>query len=466
MKHSVSAAWALLWAALVGVASCNTESEFTIENSSDCIVTGVTLGSLPRTVHTLNAKGEDSTYVVQVSGGYYPMYIDQRARLIYNGDSLPVNTNVNKVTFSTFSATGTLAIKSLATGEDSTFVATDSTDLRTPRQVTVIANDGVSRRTYELKVNVHKENGEEFRWTRMTEFVGWFAEDVEQRTLAADGFLYVFAKKKGLPALITVPTDRPAALQEEVFSIEGAEAATFDVRSVQRMGGMFYALAGGKIVASADGIAWTACGGDFTADALVAAGTKQLVAIAGGKFFASENGVDWTEQAADADGKMPTADYAAICIPSPTDPTFEDILLTGKCDGEPVVWKLNIDLTGAETFAWTYYPAAKDNPYNCPALQHPSMLPYDGASLLVGTPTAAGTNPVEFYLSLDNGRTWRADKYSAPKGMEKPESVSVAVDENHHIWMVCSGTGELWRGRLNRLGWTDVPGAFLKAQKR
>ena len=32
-------------------------------------------------------------------------------------------------------------------------------------------------------------------------------------------------------------------------------------------------------------------------------------------------------------------------------------------------------------------------------------------------------------------------------------SVSVAVDADHYIWVVLGGTGMVYRGRINRLGW-------------
>jgi hypothetical protein len=33
------------------------------------------------------------------------------------------------------------------------------------------------------------------------------------------------------------------------------------------------------------------------------------------------------------------------------------------------------------------------------------------------------------------------------------KSVAVAVDADNFIWLISSGTGEVWRGRLNKMGW-------------
>ena len=55
--------------------SCSDEIDYTLSN--DCIITGFTLGQVKRTMHTTDADGNDSTYTINYSGGYYPMTIDQ-----------------------------------------------------------------------------------------------------------------------------------------------------------------------------------------------------------------------------------------------------------------------------------------------------------------------------------------------------------------------------------------------------
>jgi len=29
----------------------------------------------------------------------------------------------------------------------------------------------------------------------------------------------------------------------------------------------------------------------------------------------------------------------------------------------------------------------------------------------------------------------------------------MAVDDDDNLWLFCGGTGQVWRGRLNKLGW-------------
>ena len=38
----------------------------------------------------------------------------------------------------------------------------------------------------------------------------------------------------------------------------------------------------------------------------------------------------------------------------------------------------------------------------------------------------------------------------------------MATDDDNFIWVVCGGTGQVWRGRLNRMGWTDGQTSFTE----
>ena len=163
MKSIRFTSWpALVLPLLILVASCSSESTFETDVTNDCLITAATMGGLKRTVTQKNAAGKDTTYVVNLTGALYPLYIDQLNNRIYNADSLPVGTHVEKTVFSAFNATGTVLIKSLHTDADTMFVMTDSTDCSVPRQLTVYSSDGLSRRTYRLEVNLHKEEGSVF----------------------------------------------------------------------------------------------------------------------------------------------------------------------------------------------------------------------------------------------------------------------------------------------------------------
>ena len=462
MKHIFSAL--LIVAAFVlALPACTNDDNYTAEVSGDCLVTAATLGKLIRIQPTKTQDGRDSTYTEYVTGAYYPLYIDQLNNIIYNGDSLPTNIDLSRITFEQMNVIGTIAINKLSGEGDTIFNGKDTTDLRQARYLTVTASDGSTKRTYKLQLNMHQEEADTFRWTRICTQHPALTNIERARSIAANGRLYAFGTENSTPYLFTATAEQPEQWERLEISIAGeSSAAAFNATSVQWFNNAFYALNGNSLVHSADGVNWEKMDSALAPEALVGAGSNQLVAIANGEFYSSPDGKQWTPDARDTDGPLPGTEFASNCIPSLTDPTFEDILRIGQADGVATVWKHNIDLTGGESFAWTYYPAATDNPYNCPVVTSPSLFTYDKASLLVAL--GKDKNAVDFYTSRDNGRTWKLTGVQCPKDKARPTAVSAFADKDNFIWLICSGTGEVWRGRLNRLGWKDVPISFLKKQ--
>lgn len=63
------------------------------------------------------------------------------------------------------------------------------------------------------------------------------------------------------------------------------------------------------------------------------------------------------------------------------------------------------------------------------------------------------------YESRDNGRTWKKSELSLPaKG--GPTHMALAVSKDNFIWVADGMTGNLWRGRYNRMGWQQAPTVF------
>ncbi|MBQ2361299.1 MAG: hypothetical protein II398_10445, partial [Prevotella sp.] len=60
------------------------------------------------------------------------------------------------------------------------------------------------------------------------------------------------------------------------------------------------------------------------------------------------------------------------------------------------------------------------------------------------------------------GIAWQRDTvYAFPKDFTVTGSAfTVTTDENNYIWILAAETGEVWKGRLNELGWRKEQGAF------
>ena len=69
------------------------------------------------------------------------------------------------------------------------------------------------------------------------------------------------------------------------------------------------------------------------------------------------------------------------------------------------------------------------------------------------------------YVSQDNGLTWHTDdSYVMPEGFTNGTSntFAITVDDENCLWIICGGNGQVWRGRLNKLGWADNQTSFTK----
>lgn len=384
MRISISSLKTLpLLAALIGVgnllSACSSSKDETTELTNECMVSRVQLGNMTRTVNLRSADGlRDSVVTATVVGSLYAMTIDQRNNTIYNVDSLPYNTKVSRVAFSTFSAIGTPTIRSLVTEKDSIFTTNDSTDLSRPRLITVYSLDGATKRTYTLEVRVHQQEGDSTTWKQLT---------------TADWEVKSF----------------PAA--SNVFS-----GSTLDFK-----------VEGSQILRSTDGTSWTA-------DAVESANAHLL----------------------------PNSNLAGIVLTTRADKSIEEALLYGTLNGEPQIWKRNIDLNGVYDFEWAHIPAGEDNPYLAPALSQATLLPYDDGVLLLGLDAQ---QKIQMRYSLDRGRTWKQhDFFRLPTTLpQTANSLSAHVDSENNLWLRIDDS-IVWRGRLNRLGWETVQSIFLKSR--
>ena len=422
-------------------ASCSTDDfEMAGPASSACIVSAVTMGQIPAVVNLKQTDGTDSLVVINVVGANYPMTIDHFGGRIYNLDSLPYGADVSKVTFTTLSCSGTLGIRSLYQEGDTLFVATDSTDFRNSRLVTVFAMDGVSSRSYNMEVRVHKEDGDAFVWRKVGENLSALQNIEFTGALATNDSIFAFGKSEGAPVVAKASLN-DASLWETV-------ALAHEVSAPVNFGEQYYALSQGELMVATDVANWEVVATAPKNILALTATPNALVVTTAEGFYTSADGVAWTAEVADEPQYMPTANVGMAYLTSKTDTSYIELFAIGDASGTPVVWKHNIDLQGGESFVWNYYPAMANNPYPCPELQGRQLFAYDKGLLQTGVDS---NGELIFYLSRDGGRTWRND--AIPELDLHAGQVITLVDKAQFVW-VLSSEGVACRGRYNRLGWT------------
>ena len=85
---------------------------------------------------------------------------------------------------------------------------------------------------------------------------------------------------------------------------------------------------------------------------------------------------------------------------------------------------------------------------------------YDGAVYTFGIKDSR----LKSYRSDDGCITWHEDTVIAPAAAINvvPGKYTVAADSKNYIWVTSLASGEVWRGRINRLGWTEEQKVFTK----
>lgn len=435
--------------------SCNDSISSSSGSSNDCAITNMIVGSLTRTMHTINTYGRDTTYTTTVSGSVYPMYIDQYKQEIYNPDSLPLGTHVTKVAFSSISSDGIISYRT-DWGTDSLYSTSDSLNFTNPRIFTCYSYSGLEKKVYTVHVNVHQVDPEVFQWGVMTEGNNLLKNITTQRALVKDDKVYVFAISNGQGFVFTSSVNDGATWEGSALNLNN-----FSPYNVQLFNDRFYALDGNRIISSTNGKDWTLVSNTFTASALMATSSQLIFAAKNDTVYSSSDGITWIADSLNDDAvQLPTGSFSSVCLPMSFNSNFEYVLLGGTQNGINVEWKKIIDTEGNNSEAWCLYNFDSEMNHPYPSTKDLQMIKYDSRVLALGSD---GDTLSLFYLSRDGGRTWipQTKSYVHPSAISAT-NFSCVVDKDNYIWIICGGSGNVYRGRLNRLGFKSNQTSFTE----
>ena len=475
----------LLIAILFGsLAACSKMGDDNTTLYDDAAITSFTLGTVNRYVN-----GVKSTY----SGSEYLFHIDQVNRVIYNNDSLPMGTDAAHIicglTTYNNSQPYILSTDGIYMNYHST---SDSVDFTTPRTFRVFASSGAGYTDYTVKVNVHKENPDSFVWKKMADIPVMTG----LRTIMFNDRLYVFGNEGGSTKAYT--TDDGSAWTSVALP------ATTDEKSWQNTiatNDSLYMMNGTKVYRTKDLVNWDEDNSDIMNETsisqLIGASGQEIYGLSNSgmlmtKYSGNLNMGTWIPANFESDinvEDLPSTDYTFTCYPMALSDSTDYVVMGGtKKTGDNWhghAWRRIVDYSergisserkklieeaesGSETISsssirqWIYIDRSSNNIYELPALKSLQLIHYGGELLAFGgqsydsniAPLAA------FWRSRDNGITWKQDvHYTMPpidgttKFNNAATSFSAVVDNAKNIWIVSAGTGEVWRGRLNRVAW-------------
>ena len=468
----------LLMTALFCSSCLKDDDDNNVTYYSDTAITAFALSSFNRTVHTTTAAGKDSTYVVQIAGSGYKFYIDQQKQIIYNPDSLPAGSDAAHVICTiTSKNSGIIMLKSLTSDSLAIYSATDSINFSQPRILRVYSNDGSSSRDYTVKVNVHQEEAEEFNWNLLMSDEENLAQTSCLRLAALGDRCFAFGLADDGKSTFMMDLQQRADGMEDYFALSfegdvtgriassGKELLILEGTTLHR-----YTLSEtGALTASTDNDRNV---GNIAQ--LLAADDKCIYARAtnGDLLVSTDYCQTWTKEGTDHDNSLlPTENLSSIIVPSTTNADIHRLLLIGNreegafpADATAQIWGKSIEpgVTGEE---W-YYINENDCSFPLPRMRSLSAIHYDTLILAVGAAGFGGSSVsafTKFFVSQDGGINWRGNSlYSFPKGFSSNNVFAMTVDSENRIWMACGESGQIWRGRMNRLGWETEQKAFTK----
>lgn len=464
----------LLLSALFLTVSCMSDDDYAdITFYSDTAITSFSLGTLNRTMWTKSSTGEDSSYVAEFDGSSYKFYIDQISRKIYNPDSLPKGVDAAHVICNVTSKnSGTVVIKHVDSDTLEYYSSSDSVDFTQPREFRVYALDGTAYRAYTVSVNVHKEDPDSLNWHNTGAFPD-FTSMTGMKAVAVGGRLTVMGCVGGSTVVYSRSTSDGSAWDRMPTNVV-LDAGAYSNLTV--FSGALYTISGGSVLTSADGSAWNVACSQAPAR-LLGAGREKLYGLGhdGRPVVSEDGGATWSADNFRGEASnLPSQDLSLTCLPLDSDDEAEYVIMVGNrdvaaCpeDSVAMVWnKVEEYSAGSQPHSWMY--CNEKNKHELPRLSNLVVTAYGDVLFAIGgrgqgTSTAAAFSQV--YVSEDNGLTWhKYGSYYLPDGFTNGSSdvFALAVDEDNFLWLVGGGTGEVWRGRLNRLGWDEWQTSFTE----
>jgi hypothetical protein len=398
---------------------------------------------------TIHAFELDTVYGVN-----YAFTIDQINGKIFNKDSMPVSadTIINKILITRLEVMGYVL-----TG-DSLLNISDSLDLsktmEEPLQLKVVAPDGAYTKKYEVEVRVHRQEPDSLAWRKMT--TSFSAADItagRPRSIILDNKIFVYTPAPNGKVYWT-SLSNGYEWNDDVTDLP----ANADLESILTFQGKLYVVtADNKVFSSENGILWsenTALSNNGI-DALIASFPNVIAGVKhddeGKKFFCivKEDLSGWER------GYELPKTFPLFPLKSMSSTVYQTktgvwkAFMTGNAGDETNPASLTpwFSLDGLR---WTAVeaPLTSDTiDYSCPYIQQPSIIRYDDKFY------AFGSNFDAFYVSKE-GITWNQVKKLVlfPKDFKGRSNYSAVVDEDNYIWIVWSGVGEVWRGRMNKFG--------------
>lgn len=405
--------------AFLFVSSCNSKSD---DDGNEMAVTSAAVAIKDFSLQA-NAKVMSNLDSVFFS-------IDLKEGVVFNADSLPMGTDVSGlipvITFINRLSKAELIFKDKegrSTTVDYLTNPSDTIDFTNPVTLNVTALDGISKFTYTLKVNVHKQNPDSLVWDNMAYSIlpSRGSEPVRQKTVKRNNsIISLIEEMDGSYTLASTSTPETGdwKKQEVAFSFDP------EIRTLNSTEDFLWILSReGQLFYSADGTVWTSTGENWKN--IIGPYDNLLLGIkeSGGilKHTCYPSGSTMTETEVTND--FPIEGFSALGIVDSDWASSPTVIMTGGVTRDGT-------LTGA-TWAFDGSSWERIDNNSVPPVEGAWMTQYIvtralapfkqprefQAWILSGGLLADGSFNKNVYVSLDNGVNWK----KASESLQLPE---------------------------------------------
>lgn len=391
--------------------------------------------------------------------------IDLKNAEIYNADSLPMGTDVSRLRVSMTYAAASSATFTVTGGtvtKDKTFSYSDedSIDFTGDVKFTIVSQDLTARRTYSIKVNVHKVEPDSLYWNRLArrDLPSYSSNPLAQKTVQYKGEAYCLIKEASSYVLSTSSDLGLNRWTKKRITLPFVA----DVKSFTAAEDALYILDNNKaLYKSADGENWTACG--TTLYSIIGSYGSRLLGVVkeNGVFKHTEYPMPAGYDQVEVDASFPVEGVSQmVTLVSKWAISEQKIVVGGKTasgsysgatwgfDGETwgMISRVGVPAAKDVTLVSYYYTYLDEN--NITSYQYPALL------VMGGVMEDGSTLNDKVYISSDNGLKWAV----ANEALQLPEYIERFSNAQALVY-----NSTLTDARSSSTGWIDMPASKLPA---
>lgn len=398
--------------------------------------------------------------------------IDQLSGKIFNMDSLPYGTKLEKVVCKMTTANGFavagIEVSPEAYADSSYYLKdlTDSIDFSAPVKIVVHSYDKLTTKVYRAQVNIHQLIPDSMVWEQYSnpmigiaikeqKVIAFSHEDVESY------FMYVKPadKDKGYH-LYHAPATQPKGWK--ALELKGLPTDGLVLSQVTEYGNVLYVPSvDGKLYSSKDGISWNVMEKTPQVKYLLGTideGKKQKSALAaiinsdGKDIFASMTADSTWQNGETVPAGFPVKGFGNLKY----DAMYHEYLMVA---GGRTLSNNLVNTTWATMDGRSWSLMASEN-NRISKREGAALIKYDGKFMLIGGVDGSNKGLKDMYQSIDYGINWtKIDTLmTLPTKYTGRGFSSVVVDKENNVNMFggkvnasANDINDLWRGRLNRL---------------